>query len=216
MPARFVILITLYYFLPGWRKVSRNREIIIRPDILSGGDKHMKNIILVILLAAMLLHFPAWAVNNDGPALRQYEEILTAGDTAKAISKVFEFSSGGAYHFEGQGSWDIKLDSKGNFNVEHNVRGKVEKFKAYKLTEKETVDFWELVNKADINTLKSSTRQGVPDEVKFKFISKIPGKKDKTVEIWVNDVRKNEKLNSLVNHIGKIIEKYAGKRPVMW
>jgi hypothetical protein len=127
---------------------------------------------------------------------------------------VFEFSSGGAHHPAGFGEWRVRLDGAGVFSITHNVRDEVEDYGTFTLTERENSELWELVRAADIESLESSQRPGVPDEVKYTFVLR-----DETqshlVEIWVNDARKNDEIVALVDRIATLIEAYAKQEPVL-
>ena len=130
-------------------------------------------------------------------------------------NQVFEFSSGGAYHIEGFGEWQIKLDAAGAFTIAHNVRGEVKDYGTFSLTESEKSELWELVRAADIESIESSQRPGVPDEVQYTFVLS-DETRSHIVKLWVNDARKNSGIVALVDRIGVLIEKYAKQKPVLW
>ena len=129
-------------------------------------------------------------------------------------NRVFEFSSGGEYHPEGFGEWRLRLDAAGALSITHNVRDEVKDYGAFTVTEKENSELWELIQAANIESLGSSQRPGVPDEVKYTFVLR-----DETqahsVEIWINDARENDKIVALVDRIATLIEAYTGQKPVL-
>jgi hypothetical protein len=133
----------------------------------------------------------------------------------KRIEKrVFEFSSGGAYHFEEYGEWQIKVDAAGNFSVAHDVRGDVEAYGPFTLTEKETTDLWQLIRASHFEAMSPAQRAGLPDEVQYTF-----NLEDETgvytVKIWINDARQNDHIVALVNQMATLIKRYTGETPIL-
>jgi len=127
---------------------------------------------------------------------------------------VFEFSGGGAHHPKGFGEWQVRLDAAGAFSITHNVRDEVKDYGAFTLTERENSEMWELIRATNVESLESSQRPGVPDEVKYTFVLR-----DETqvysVEIWINDARKNDEIVALVERIATLIETCTGQKPVL-
>ena len=132
-----------------------------------------------------------------------------------STGQVWEFSSGGADHIQGLGEWQVTLDSGGAFSVAHNVRGDVEEYGSFELTERENSDLWELIEAAGIEDLESSERPGVPDEVQYTFVLK-QGTGLHKAEIWVNDTRENDRITALVEGVAVLIEAYVHQKPVLW
>lgn len=132
----------------------------------------------------------------------------------RAGKQVFEFSSGGAYHFQGYGEWQIKVDAAGNFSVTHNVQGDVKTYDTFTLTEKETADLWQLIRAIHIEEMSPPQRAGVPDEVQYTF-----NLEDETdvyaVKIWLNDAGQNDQIMALVNQMATLIKKYTGETPIL-
>ena len=131
----------------------------------------------------------------------------------RSSDRVFEFSSGGAYHFAGFGEWQVRLDGEGVFSVEHNVRGEKD-HGSFELTEAESAELWGLIDVADVGGLESSQRDGVPDEVQYTFALR-DGERVHKVGIWANDARENKELMTLIDEIGGIIAKYTGESVVL-
>ena len=142
---------------------------------------------------------------------------ITSGCTfwqKRAEKPMFEFSSGGAYHFEGYGEWQIKVDAAGNFSVAHNVQGEVKPYGTFTLTEKETADLWQLIRASHIEEMSPPQRAGVPDEVQYTF--NLEDETDVyTVKVWINDARQNDQIVALVNQIAMLIKKYTGETPIL-
>jgi len=127
---------------------------------------------------------------------------------------VFEFDSGGIYHLQGYGGWKIKLDIKREFSITHNVRGRVKKYGTFLLTEKENSDLWELICAVNIEDMKPSQRARMPDEVEYTFTLKNEAQIH-SLQILINDARKNNKITILIGYIAILIEKYTGERPFL-
>ena len=108
----------------------------------------------------------------------------------------------------------MSLDAGGAFSIAHNVRGEVEEYGSFELTERENSDLWELIRAVGIKDLESSERPGVPDEVRYTFVLR-----DETqayeVEIWINDARENEEITALVDSVAVLIEAYTQQKPVI-
>lgn len=134
--------------------------------------------------------------------------------SASLAGQVFQFSSGGAYHFEGFGEWRIGLEADGALSIEHDVRGEVKDYGTFTLSDKENQEMWELIQAADIENLETSQRTGMPDEVQYTFTLK-NGTQAHTAEIWIDDARQNERLVALVDRLGALIESYTGQEPVL-
>ncbi len=81
--------------------------------------------------------------------------------------QVFEFYSGGAYHLEGYGEWQIKLDTEGSLSISHNVRGEVKDYGTFPLTEPENSALWQLIRAMGLETMSPPQRAGMPDEAQF-------------------------------------------------
>jgi hypothetical protein len=128
--------------------------------------------------------------------------------------QVLEFSSGGAHHPEGFGEWRVRLDTAGAFSITHNVRDEMKDYGAFTLTDRENSELWELIRIADVKNIESSERPGVPDEVKYTFVLRDEIQAH-SVEIWVNDARKNDKIVALVDRIATLIEAYTQQKTVL-
>jgi hypothetical protein len=137
----------------------------------------------------------------------------TSGQTGPD-SQCFEFSSGGAYHIQGYGEWQVKVDSSGGLSVAHDVQGNVTDYGSFSLTKQETAEVWQLIRAVHLEELSSSQRAGVPDEVQYHFKLN-DGKSVHGVKIWVNDARQNEQIVALVDQIGRLIQTYTGETPVL-
>lgn len=141
--------------------------------------------------------------------------ILDLGCTSKEVisnNKIFEFHSGGAYHPNGLGEWIIKVDYSGNLSISKNIRGKVKDYGTYVLSENEKLEFWEDASDLKIGTIAPLNRKGYPDEVEYTFLL-TDSSGTKSVKIWINDARENEKIMTLVDLIAGLIEKYAKEVP---
>ena len=134
--------------------------------------------------------------------------------SATGAQHVFEYSSGGASHPEGFGEWRVRLTSGGLFTVTHVLGERATVLGTFFLTKAETDRLWQLITDAGIGSEESSTRAGVPDEVKHAFT--LRGKDaDKSVSVWANDLDKHESLAAVRDEIKQLIKAYTGKKPVL-
>lgn len=134
--------------------------------------------------------------------------------SASLGDQAFQFSSGGAYHFEGYGEWRLRLEADGALSIEHDVRGEVKDYGFFTLSDRENQELWELIQTAGIENLESSQRPGMPDEVRYTFTLN-NGTQAHTAEIWIDDARQNELLVALVDRLGALIRSYTGQEPVL-
>ncbi|NOY98099.1 MAG: hypothetical protein GXP40_02705 [Chloroflexi bacterium] len=137
-----------------------------------------------------------------------------AAQTSPAVPQAFEFSSGGAYHFEGFGEWQISLDRQGELNIAHNVRGDVTNYGVFPLSEAETAHIWAQIEAADLRNLKPARETGLPDEVQYIFVLK-DGDTTQEVKVWVGEAQQIPEIAALVESIGALIEKYTQQKPVL-
>ncbi len=133
----------------------------------------------------------------------------------KGETQMFEFSSSGAYHLEGYGEWQIKVDTAGNLSISHNVRGDVTPYGPYSLLEQENLALWQRIDAIGLETMSPPQRAGMPDEVQYSFSLDNESGRVHRVEIWINDARRNDKIVALVDQIGLLIEQYTGQTPVL-
>ncbi len=129
--------------------------------------------------------------------------------------QVFEFSSGGAYHLEGYREWQIKLDTGGNLSISHNVRGEIKNYGTFPLTEPENSELWQLIQAMRLEKMSPPQRAGMPDEAQYSFSLEDENGHVRSVEIWINDARQNDKIVILVDQIALLIEQYTGQMPVL-
>lgn len=127
---------------------------------------------------------------------------------------IFEFSSGGAYHPQGFGEWQVRLTGDGTFSIIHKVAGEITAFGSFTLTEQENATVWELVQTAQLGNLETAQRPGVPDEVEYTFVL-TDNAEPRTIKIWINDARKSDKIIALVDAIGDFIELHTKMKPVL-
>ena len=125
-------------------------------------------------------------------------------------SRVFEFSSGGAYHISGIGEWILKVDSVGKLYIKHNVKGKVQDFGTFTLTGDENKKMWLLIDSLKMENMKSSTRPGVPDEVQYTFSLKSKST-SYSARIWINDLREKNEVQQFIGYVKTLIKKFTGK-----
>jgi len=159
----------------------------------------MKNAVLLVAIWAAII-----AVASGYMLLQRVPEQQT-----------FEFYSGGAYHVEGHGEWTVKLDTTGEFSLIHDVRGEVKDYGTFSLFDQERLELWRLIRGIAIEDLESSDRQGVPEEVQYRFVLR-DDQQVHSVSMWVNDARQEEGIVALVEELAVLIEKLVGEKPVLY
>jgi hypothetical protein len=136
-----------------------------------------------------------------------------AGEAGAGLDYV-RFTSGGAWHPGGYGAWTVKVAGSGAMSVRHQVGETVTDKGEFRLTDEEMGRISALVAALDVAHLESSTRPGLPDEVRYDFAVK----DDTGVYVrwlWIGDARESEAVMNLVDYLSALIEKYTGERPVM-
>ncbi len=126
---------------------------------------------------------------------------------------VLEFSTGGAYHFEGLGAWNVNVANDGKLSIAHDIRGKVRDYGPFQLKDDEVGAVWALIARANIAQLASSARPGVPDEVQWTLSLKEDGRVQ-TAKIWEGDARKRPELWRLAAHLGVLVARLTKQKPV--
>lgn len=128
--------------------------------------------------------------------------------------KIFEFSSGGAYHISGAGEWMLKVSSVGELDLKHNVKGKVQDSGTFNLTGEENKKLWFFIDSLKVENMQTSTRPGVPDEIQYTFSLKTKTGSH-SARIWINDIRENNEVKQFTVHIKELIKKLTGKNAVI-
>lgn len=131
-----------------------------------------------------------------------------------ASSKVFEFSSGGAYHLSGIGEWILNVNSAGKMTLKHNIKGKVQDFGNFTLTGDENKKLWLLIDSLKVENMQTSTRPGIPDEIQYTFSLKSESG-SYSARIWINDLREKSEVRQFTGYTKELIKKYTGKDAVL-
>ncbi len=169
----------------------------------------MKNIFLLFLIISCIF-FIGCTENKTNH--------INVIETSTATEKFF-FSSGGAYHPSGYGEWQVIIDNSGGIEIAHVVGEKKKEYGKFKLSQTETKEVWNLIEKANVRGLMESQRAGLPDEVAYTFkftkteivnLTDVPG-----FVIWVNDAKKDQNIITLINHLGRLIEKFTKETPIL-
>ena len=159
----------------------------------------MKNAILLVIAWAAILALASGVVS-----LRKQAEL-----------QAFEFSSGGAYHVDGYGEWTVVVDTNGALSVTHNVKGEVVDYGSFLLEGQENSDLWKLIRAIEMESMESSDRLGVPDEVQYGFVLLESGLTH-SASLWADDARESEGVVALVERLAVLIEKLTGETPVFY
>jgi len=127
---------------------------------------------------------------------------------------IFEFHSGGAYHFQGFGEWIVSLESEGRFAIQHNVRGEIKDYGSHSLSPIQADTLWELIQGIDFEVLIESKRMGVPDEARYGF-SLRDETADRRVAVWAGEALAQPAIVTLLEQTAAIIEKVTGIKPML-
>ena len=130
------------------------------------------------------------------------------------MERYFAFSSGGAYPFQGQGDWKIRVDASGTLTVEHNVFGAVSQFGPFQLLQEESRSLWDCITAAGFERRRSSQNRGNPDEAMLAF-ALFSGEGLYSVQLWAGEAFQDEAVTSLISEIAGLIGKYTGKKPAL-
>jgi len=134
-------------------------------------------------------------------------------DTLFRMDQFFAFSSGGAYDFQGFGEWKVRADDSGHLTVDHDLFGAVSSFGPFQLLPDESASLWDLIVGAAFDQRLSSRGPGIPDETMLGFA--LSAQEMHSVQLWASDAFVDLSVTELINEIGKLIEKYTGKKPTL-
>ena len=134
--------------------------------------------------------------------------------TAPAAPRTFRFDSGGAHHIQGFGAWRVVAEEDGRFAVSHQVRDEGKDYPEVVLAEDGARALWTAIDAADLATLSSSDRPGVPDESQLTFVLEREGETLLTLTLWANDVRGQLGLDPILAQLRRLIESHHGVKPM--
>jgi len=120
------------------------------------------------------------------------------------MNQFFAFSSG---------EWKVRVDDNGHLTVEQDVFGAVTSFGPFQLSVDESASLWDLITGAAFDKRPSSPGPGVPDESMLGFA--LSAQEMHSVQLWASDAFVDLTVTELINEIGKLIEKYTGKKPTL-
>lgn len=130
-----------------------------------------------------------------------------------AASDTFAFDSGGAYHIQGFGAWQVRATRAGHFEVTHQVGDEVSPYPATPLADADRSALWAAVDGAGLEALVVVDRPGVPDESIYTFTLRRAEETLAQHEVWQNDLAKHPSLTPLLQVLKDLIEKQHGVKP---
>jgi hypothetical protein len=130
--------------------------------------------------------------------------------------------TGRSFEFQGgaQGEWNVRFRGD-SFWAAFDDGGKITDFESVKLEEREAERLWSLIEAARFDKRKSSRRRASDEEEPLYMFWVAPeeaGLRDERpplVEIWADDVYNDKTLTRLIRYMGKLIQKYHKKKPVL-
>jgi len=125
--------------------------------------------------------------------------------------RVFEFSSGGAYHPQGFGEWILAANNKGSFGIRHNVRGDFKEYGVHDLTTDENRELWECIEGVKLTSLTPVREEGYPDEAQY-TLSLNEGEKLSERKLWSAEAQENQDFSYLISNLERLTRKYSGVR----
>jgi len=125
----------------------------------------------------------------------------------------FEFSTAGAITDE-KGQWMIRARGDSLW-IAASAKGKTQEFGTFRMKPSEVNRLWDLVDEARLPRRRAVPRAGRSDATTYMFSLLRPRKQVHTVELKVEAARKDPSLDRLVRYVGRLIRKYAKKRPYL-
>jgi hypothetical protein len=130
------------------------------------------------------------------------------------MNRHFAFSSGGAYHFQGNGEWKVRADEDGHLSVEYNVFGVVTRFGPFQLAQDDAALLWDLIAGAAFEQRDSPPGPGMPEESLLGFA--LSGQSSLfNVQLWASETREDAPILNLLGELDRLIEKYTGRKPAL-
>ncbi|HVN16810.1 MAG TPA: hypothetical protein VMT73_13790 [Anaerolineales bacterium] len=129
------------------------------------------------------------------------------------MNRSFAFTSGGAHRL-GTGEWKIRADENGSLAIQHDLYGSVRDFGTFDLSPDESASLWNLIAGAAFEKRVSTSRPGIPDESMLGFALFAQATLH-SVQLWASEALEDLSIKRLVEEIGKLIEKYTGRKPVL-
>jgi hypothetical protein len=123
----------------------------------------------------------------------------------------FEFSSSGQDLTEEHGSWIVRVRGDAMW-VAWFKNGKTKEYGTFKLSGQETNKLWGLIEDAEIHRRKPRAEYPVETPV-YSFTVLRPRKLSHTITVAVRSAQNDEELAPLVRYVGKLIKKYAKRKP---
>ncbi len=125
----------------------------------------------------------------------------------------FEFSTAGAIT-DSKGQWMIRARGDALW-IATFAKGKTQEFGTFRMTSSEVNRLWRLVDEARLPRRRAVPRAGRIDATTYMFSLLRPRKPVHTIEMKVEAARKDPSLEKLVRYVGRLIRKYAKKRPYL-
>jgi hypothetical protein len=125
----------------------------------------------------------------------------------------FEFSTAGAIT-DTKGQWMIRARGDSLW-IASFARGKTEEFGTFRMTSPEVNRLWDLVDDARLHRRRAVPRAGRSEATTYMFSLLRPRKPVHTIEVRLEAARSDRTLAPLVRYIGRLIRKYAKKRPYL-
>ena len=126
----------------------------------------------------------------------------------------FHFDSGGAWHLQGYGAWQVEVTRAGRFTVQHTVRDVVKDYGSLDLAPGQARTLWAAIDAADLPAVRVTKRSGVPDEAQLVFALSEGEALRTALSIWQNDVAEHALLRTVLDRLRALIETHHGVKPV--
>ena len=123
----------------------------------------------------------------------------------------FEFSTSGQNLTEEHGSWTVRVRGDAMW-VAWFKNGKSREYGTFKLSSSESDRLWGLIEDAEIHRRRPRAEFGAATPV-YSFTVLRPRKLSHTITVRVGDAQGDEELGPLVKYVGKLIKKYAKRKP---
>ena len=125
----------------------------------------------------------------------------------------FEFSTAGAAT-DTKGQWMIRARGDSLW-IATFARGKTQEFGTFRMTSAEVNRLWDLVDDARLPRRRAVPRAGRSEATTYMFSLLRPKHAVHTVEMKIDVARQDPSLDALVRYVGRLIRKYAKKRPYL-
>lgn len=134
-------------------------------------------------------------------------------EPASVPQRQFTFVNGRSDHPEGEGEWQLLLDSGGYFSLKHIVRDEETDYGIATLLPAENDQLWRLIEAADLLSIPSATDEAGSEALTYIF-TLTTDTDTETLVLESTEAQEIQTVQDLLNAINEVIKSHTGKEIV--